>query len=48
MTRRTGIDGCIQAVPPSTPKKMPLTAVPYAIWGNRGLGEMIVWVDADQ
>ena len=34
--------------PPSTPKKVTLTAVPYAIWGNRGLGEMIVWIDASQ
>jgi len=30
----------------SAPTKVQLTAVPYAIWGNRGLGEMIVWIDA--
>jgi uncharacterized protein len=38
-----------QPVPASTPKaskRVTLTAVPYAIWGNRGLGEMIVWIDA--
>ncbi|HXE81106.1 MAG TPA: beta-L-arabinofuranosidase domain-containing protein, partial [Vicinamibacterales bacterium] len=28
-----------------TPVK--LSAVPYAIWGNRGPGEMIVWIDAE-
>jgi DUF1680 family protein len=27
-------------------KRTPLTAVPYAIWGNRGLGQMVVWIDA--
>jgi DUF1680 family protein len=32
--------------PTAPPKRMPLTAVPYAIWGNRGLGQMIVWIDA--
>jgi len=30
----------------SAPTKVQLTAVPYAIWGNRGLGEMIVWIDS--
>ena len=30
----------------SKPKTVRLTAVPYAIWGNRGMGEMIVWVDS--
>jgi len=34
--------------PTSTPKRVPLTAVPYAIWGNRGLGEMVVWIDASR
>ncbi len=29
---------------PATP--VPLTAVPYAIWGNRGLGQMVVWIDS--
>ena len=28
------------------PTIVPLTAVPYAIWGNRGLGKMVVWVDS--
>jgi hypothetical protein len=36
----------VQASTPKTSKRVPLTAVPYAIWGNRGLGEMIVWIDA--
>jgi uncharacterized protein len=27
-----------------TGKRVSLTAVPYAIWGNRGAGEMIVWI----
>jgi hypothetical protein len=26
-------------------KTVELSAVPYAIWGNRGAGEMIVWID---
>ena len=30
----------------SAPTPVQLTAVPYAIWGNRGLGEMIVWIDS--
>ena len=25
-------------------KKVTMKAVPYARWGNRGLGEMLVWV----
>ena len=24
---------------------LPITAVPYCVWGNRGLGKMAVWVD---
>jgi uncharacterized protein len=35
-----------QPVAASTPKRVPLTAVPYAIWGNRGAGEMVVWIDS--
>ena len=35
-----------QQAPPAATTKKPLTAVPYAVWGNRGLGEMIVWVDS--
>jgi DUF1680 family protein len=31
-------------VSPATP--VTLTAVPYAVWGNRGLGQMIVWIDS--
>jgi uncharacterized protein len=31
---------------PSAPAPVQLTAVPYAIWGNRGLGKMIVWIDS--
>ena len=30
----------------SAPTAVPLTAVPYAIWGNRGQGQMLVWVDS--
>jgi len=30
----------------SKPTPVPLTAVPYAVWGNRGMGEMIVWIDS--
>lgn len=37
-----------QPVNPSTPKPVRLTAVPYAIWGNRGTGEMVVWIDASE
>ena len=29
----------------SAAKPVALSAVPYAIWGNRGMGEMIVWID---
>lgn len=35
-----------QPVEPTKPRSAPLTAVPYAIWGNRGLGEMVVWIDS--
>jgi len=31
----------------AAPTKVPLRAVPYAIWGNRGAGEMIVWVPSN-
>jgi DUF1680 family protein len=24
---------------------LPITAVPYCVWGNRGLGKMAVWID---
>jgi DUF1680 family protein len=34
-----------QPVDASTATPIPITAVPYCIWGNRGLGKMIVWVD---
>ena len=34
--------------PAPAPKRVPLTAVPYAIWGNRGLGDMVVWIDASR
>lgn len=30
----------------SRPRSVKLEAVPYAIWGNRGMGEMIVWIDS--
>ncbi len=26
---------------------VPFTAIPYAVWGNRGPGEMTVWLDRD-
>jgi len=35
-----------QPVAVAAPKKVPLSAVPYAIWGNRGAGEMVVWIDS--
>ena len=35
-----------QPVTASASKRVPLTAVPYAIWGNRGAGEMVVWIDS--
>ena len=35
-----------QPAPASASKRVPLTAVPYAIWGNRGAGEMVVWIDS--
>jgi hypothetical protein len=35
-----------QPVRPAKPRPLPLIAVPYCIWGNRGLGKMAVWIDA--
>jgi DUF1680 family protein len=29
-------------------EQIPITAVPYCVWGNRGLAKMAVWVDSDQ
>ncbi len=37
-----------QTAPTGPSKRVPLTAVPYAIWGNRGAGEMIVWIASSQ
>jgi hypothetical protein len=31
---------------PADTKPIPITAVPYCIWGNRGLGKMAVWLDS--
>jgi DUF1680 family protein len=33
-------------VTPATTKPVPLTLVPYALWNNRGPGEMSVWLPA--
>lgn len=30
----------------ATTRPLPVTAVPYCVWGNRGLGKMAVWIDA--
>jgi DUF1680 family protein len=35
-----------QPAPTLKTKPTQIKAVPYAIWGNRGQGKMIVWVDA--
>ena len=35
-----------QSTDRSAPTPLQLKAVPYAIWGNRGLGAMIVWIDS--
>jgi len=35
-----------RTVRPANAKPVPVTAVPYCIWGNRGLGKMAVWIDA--
>ena len=35
-----------QPVHPATTKPVPITAVPYCIWGNRGLGKMAVWLNS--
>ena len=32
-------------VRPAKPRPFPVTAVPYCVWGNRGLGKMAVWMD---
>ena len=33
-----------QPAPAAAGKRVSLTAVPYAIWGNCGAGDMIVWI----
>lgn len=33
-----------QPAPTAPPTRVKLRAVPYAIWGNRGTGQMVVWV----
>lgn len=38
-------DVLYQPVHPPTTKPVPITAVPYCIWGNRGLGKMAVWLN---
>jgi DUF1680 family protein len=35
-----------QPAPPVKGKPTQIKAVPYAIWGNRGQGKMVVWVDS--
>jgi len=25
-------------------RRVPITAIPYYAWGNRGMGEMTVWI----
>jgi len=35
-----------QPVRPANMLQVPVTAVPYCVWGNRGLGKMAVWIDA--
>jgi len=32
--------------PATTTRPLPVTAVPYCVWENRGLGKMAVWIDA--
>ena len=39
-------DGKLYAPRPVTFEKAKLTFVPYCNWGNRGYGEMSVWVKA--
>jgi hypothetical protein len=39
-------DVLYQPLRPANAKPLPITAVPYCIWGNRGLGKMAVWIDA--
>jgi hypothetical protein len=38
-------DVLYQPVRRETTKAVQITAVPYCIWGNRGLGKMAVWMD---
>jgi uncharacterized protein len=35
-----------QPARPATVSELPVKAVPYCAWGNRGLGKMAVWMDA--
>ena len=40
------VPSMLQPAGTSRPQPVKLEAVPYAIWGNRGMGEMIVWIDS--
>ena len=47
ITRTQAEEGSLYADSRLTAEKTQLTFVPYALWGNRGEGEMRVWLDAD-
>jgi hypothetical protein len=39
-------DVLYQPVGQAKASPLTVTAVPYCVWGNRGLGKMAVWIDA--
>ena len=47
VVRTQAEEGALYADSRLTAEKTQLTFVPYALWGNRGEGEMRVWLDAD-
>ena len=47
IVRTQAEEGTLYADSRLTAEKTQLTFVPYALWGNRGKGEMRVWLDAD-
>ena len=44
---RSGWGGRLYRAERSKTKTVPFKAVPYALWANRGLGEMRVWIRSD-
>jgi hypothetical protein len=41
-------DVLYRTIRPAKARPLPVTAVPFCVWGNRGLGKMVVWMDAQR